>query len=150
MTAPPLASSLPDRDELVFPESGLCFGCSPLNAAGLRLRFFRDGDGVRAETTMAPEYQGAPGVVHGGMQAVLLDEISCAAAFFLTGTRVMTGSLDLRYRRACPTGERLGVRAVIARDEGRYLVIRAAIHTVGEGAAVTESEGRFYRRESQE
>ena len=51
---------------------------------GLRLRFFRDADGVRCETTIAPAFQGRPTVVHGGIQAVVLDETCCAAAFFTT------------------------------------------------------------------
>jgi acyl-coenzyme A thioesterase PaaI-like protein len=135
-------------EELVFPAESVCFGCSPRNAAGLHLRFFRDGDGVRCDTTMDAAYQGAPGVVHGGMQAVLLDETCCAAAFFTIDAHVVTGKLDLRYRRPCPIGTPLRVRAAIVRDEGRYLVIRAAICAADGGPALTEAEGRFYRDRS--
>ena len=143
----PRRTATPDTvdEELVFPAESVCFGCSPRNAAGLHLRFFRDGDGVRCDATMASTYQGAPGVVHGGIQAVLLDETCCAAAFFTIDTHVVTGRLDLRYREPCPTETPLRVRAAIVRDEGRYLVIRAAIHRGDGGPALTEAEGRFYR-----
>jgi acyl-coenzyme A thioesterase PaaI-like protein len=132
-------------EELTFPDAGACFGCSPTNPGGLRLRFFRDGDAVSSVVTLPAVYQGAPGVVHGGMQAVLLDEVSCAAAFFRTGSHVVTGSLALRYRRSCPTQHALRVRAEIVADERRYLVIRSEIRDAESGTLLTTAEGRFYR-----
>jgi len=131
-------------EELFFPAGGHCFGCSSDNPAGLRLRFFRDPDGVRCETTVASAYQGAPTVVHGGIQAVLLDETCCAAAFFTTGGFVVTGALDLRYRRPCPIGRPLVVTARIVADEGRFLRIRAEIRADGHDEPVTLAEGKFY------
>jgi acyl-coenzyme A thioesterase PaaI-like protein len=144
MTGPEDASAAA-REELTFPDSGACFGCSPTNPGGLRLRFFRDGDGVLSVTTVPGVYQGAPGVVHGGIQAVLLDEVSCAAAFFRTGSRVVTGSLALRYRRTCPTGRALHVRAEIVADEQRHLVVRSEIRNAESGELLTMAEGKFYR-----
>ena len=131
-------------EELFFPTGGLCFGCSPSNAAGLRLRFFRDGDGVRCETTVAAIYQGAPTVVHGGIQAVLLDETCCAAAFFSTGDFVVTGELNLRYRRPCPIERPLVVTARIVARENRFLRLRGEIREEGTKAPVTIAEGKFY------
>lgn len=132
------------REELLFPAGGHCFGCSRENPAGLRLRFFRDPEGVRCETVIAPAYQGAPDVVHGGIQAVLLDETCCAAAYFSGGGFVVTGALDLRYRRPCPVGIPLIVTARIVADEGRYLRIEGAIREVGVEAPITLAEGKFY------
>ena len=135
-----------DGEELVFPGDGMCFGCSPRNAAGLQLRFFRDGDGVRCETTVAPTHQGAPDVVHGGIQAVLLDETCCAAAFFTRGGGyVVTGQLNVKYRRPCHVGRPLVVRARVVADEGRFLRIAGEIREAGDDAdPVTIAEGKFY------
>ncbi len=138
------SASADDREELFFPPGGLCFGCSADNPTGLRLRFFRDGGGVRCETTIAPAYQGALDVVHGGIQAVVLDETCCAAAFFERGGLVVTGALDLRYRRACPIGRPLVIRSRIVADEGRYLRITGEIFVEGEVEPVTFAEGKFY------
>ena len=134
-----------NREELVFPAPGMCFGCSPANAAGLRLRFFRDGNGVLCETEIPPAYQGALGVVHGGIQAVLLDEVSCAAAFFTASSYVVTGELTIRYRRPCPVGEPLRVRATVMADEGRYLTVRADIRARAAADVLSSAEGKFYR-----
>jgi len=134
-----------EREELFFPEPGMCFGCSTANPAGLHLRFFRDGDGVLCDATIPPTYQGALGVVHGGVQAVLLDEIGCAAVFFTTGSYVVTGELTVRYRRPCPVDEPLRVRAVVIADEGRYVTVRAEIRTEAAADVLTSAEGKFYR-----
>jgi acyl-coenzyme A thioesterase PaaI-like protein len=131
-------------EELFFPAGGMCFGCSRENPSGLRLRFFRDGDGVRCETTITPAHQGAPTVVHGGIQAVLLDETCCGAAYFTTGDFVVTGELNLRYRRPCPIDRPLVVRARIVAREERYLLIRGEIHEAGSDVVLTAGEGKFY------
>ncbi len=129
----------------MFPASGLCFGCSRDNPGGLHLRFFHAGDGVCCHATLGPTYQGATEIAHGGIQAVLLDEASCAAAFFTRGTYVVTGGLDIRYRRPCPTGVPLHVHARVTADEGRYFTIAAAIRAGEALEVLTTSEGRFYR-----
>lgn len=139
------AAHAPHAEELLFPASGFCFGCSPENPDGLHLRFFRAGDGVCCDSTLGATYQGATEIVHGGIQAVLLDEASCAAAFFTRGTYVVTGQLAIRYRRPCPTGVPLHVRAHVVADEGRYFTIAAEMRRDGDDAVLTRSEGRFYR-----
>jgi acyl-coenzyme A thioesterase PaaI-like protein len=83
-------------------------------------------------------------VVHGGIQAVLLDETCCAAAFFLRGGFVVTGALDLRYRRPCPIGRALVVTARIVADEGRFLRIQGEIREAGGTEPLTVAEGKFY------
>lgn len=150
MSSSVIPASTVGREELFFPPGGHCFGCSADNPSGLRLRFFRDGDGVRCETTIAPPYQGAPDVVHGGIQAVLLDETCCAVAFFSRGGFVVTGALDLRYRRPCPVGQPLVVRAHLVADEGRYLRIAGAIYREGEAEPLTLGEGKFYPNPTRE
>lgn len=133
-----------DGEEIFFPPGGGCFGCSRDNPAGLHLRFFRDPEGVRCETTIGSAYQGAPEVVHGGIQAVLLDETCCAAAFFATGGFVVTGALDLRYRRPCPVGTPLVVSARILGDEGRFLRIEGTLRIAGQPDVLTTATGKFY------
>ncbi len=137
--------SEPHGEELVFPASGFCFGCSPDNPAGLHLRFFRAGDGVCCDATLGPTHQGATEIVHGGIQAVLLDEASCAAAFFTRGIYVVTGQLAIRYRRPCPTGAPLHVQAHVTAEEERSLTIVAALRVAGGDGILTSSEGRFFR-----
>lgn len=53
-----------------------CFGCSPRNPIGLALKMFRLPDGrVASFTTFGAHYASYPGVVHGGIVNVLVDEV---------------------------------------------------------------------------
>ena len=75
---------------------------------------------------------------------MLLDETCCAAAYFWRGVFVVTGSLNLRYRRSCPIGKPLVVSARIVSDEGRYLRIEGEIREAGAMEPLTVAEGKFY------
>ncbi|MEV0358506.1 PaaI family thioesterase [Nocardia sp. NPDC050697] len=52
-----------------------CFGCSPHNAGGLRLRFTPDPEGLRTDFRLGRAFESYPGVVHGGMIGVIADEL---------------------------------------------------------------------------
>ncbi|MEW1740669.1 PaaI family thioesterase [Nocardia beijingensis] len=52
-----------------------CFGCSPHNATGLRLRFTPHPDGLQARFRLGREFESYPGVVHGGLIGVICDEV---------------------------------------------------------------------------
>jgi uncharacterized protein (TIGR00369 family) len=132
----------PEDIELVFPADGGCFGCSSTNAAGLQLRFRRRGDEIRASVTVADRFHGAPGVIHGGIVATLLDEVSCAAAVFLRDRRVVTGELNVRYTKPCPVEQSLEVTARVAEETTRYLVIEAQVRHGAE--LLARSTGKFF------
>lgn len=89
------------------PNSRMCFVCGRQNPVGLKLDFYNDTDAgqVRAEFTIPDEYQGYPGVVHGGIVAAILDEVS-GRAVLLDGSDenlMATLRLTIRYRRPTPT-----------------------------------------------
>ncbi|WP_280341625.1 PaaI family thioesterase [Nocardia neocaledoniensis] len=53
-----------------------CFGCSPHNAAGLRLSFTPRPDGaLEAAFRLGRAFESYPGVVHGGLIGVVCDEV---------------------------------------------------------------------------
>ena len=52
----------------------MCFGCGQKNPIGLKLMFKLDGKMARAEFTPRDDFQGWPGVLHGGIIAMILDE----------------------------------------------------------------------------
>src|SRR5262245_20478138 len=114
-------------EELTFPNDGGCFGCSPSNPIGLRLRFRRCGDTVIVRHTIADRFHGAPGIAHGGIVATLLDEASCGAVFFVQNRFVVTGELTVRYERPCPVGKPLDVTARATGDHPRYAIVEAEL-----------------------
>ncbi len=76
-----------------------CFGCDPHHPAGLKLEFFRRGDTVEARWDPDPNMEGYPGVVHGGIQATLADELGAWYVYAAIGTAGVTKSLHVDYRQ---------------------------------------------------
>jgi acyl-coenzyme A thioesterase PaaI-like protein len=93
-----------------------------------------------AELTLGAAYEGPPGMVHGGVSALLLDQIMGETA---SGFKrlTMTGTLTLRYRRPLPLGP-VRLEARIAGESGRKITVEARIGVPGEEAAV-EATGLF-------
>lgn len=136
-------SDTPQDEPVAFPQDGGCFGCSGDNPDGLQIRFRRRGDTVVADHVVADRFHGAPGVVHGGIVATLLDEISCAASVFTRHRMVVTGELQIRYRRPCPVESPLALSARVVDDaHPRYLVVEAEVRSGDE--VVASSSGKFF------
>ncbi|MFN8543911.1 MAG: PaaI family thioesterase [Candidatus Binatia bacterium] len=133
-----------DAQQLRFPVDLGCFGCSPTNPLGLKASFLRRGDRVVADYTVADAYHGAPGVVHGGIVATLLDEVSCVAALFVGGVHVVTGELTVRYEAPVPVEAPIQLESwITSATHPRYLVIEATVSRAG--VRLARSTGKFFR-----
>ena len=84
----------------------MCFICGLQNPIGLHLHIYETAPGHVESTYIAPDhFQGYPGVLHGGIVAAILDEISARthmgsdaeAARFM-----FTAKLEVKYRRNVP------------------------------------------------
>lgn len=89
------------------PASRMCFVCGRQNRLGLNLDFYedRDAEEVRATVNVPAQYQGYPGVVHGGIVSAILDE-TAGRAVLINGSDedlMATLRLTIRYRRPTPT-----------------------------------------------
>jgi acyl-coenzyme A thioesterase PaaI-like protein len=95
--------------------------CGVANPGGLHLTFTSPHPGeVRAEVTIAAEFQGYPGIVHGGIIAALLDE--AAGRAFMTPDLAeffYTARLEVRYRRKTPVGQPLRLEGRAGTRSGR-------------------------------
>jgi acyl-coenzyme A thioesterase PaaI-like protein len=90
-----------------------------------------DGDAGHGEVTVGPVFQGGPGLVHGGIIALLIDHaMGCVAA--RADRPAMTVSLTVRYRRPTPLGVPLAVEVSLDRTAGRRLHLSASITASGE------------------
>jgi acyl-coenzyme A thioesterase PaaI-like protein len=78
------------------------------------------------EVVIGPLFQGGPGLVHGGIVALLIDHaMGCVAA--RPDRPAMTVQLAMRYRRPTPLGVPLTVSVTLNRIEGRKLHLSATI-----------------------
>ncbi|TQF74641.1 PaaI family thioesterase [Rhodococcus spelaei] len=115
-------------------------------AAGLRnavappLVLRHDPDGrAWCDFDLGAQYEGPAGLTHGGVSALILDQVLGSAAE-AGGAPGMTGTLTLRYRRPTPLGA-LHAEARIDRIEGVKTVVVG--HLAGPDGVCVEAEGIF-------
>ena len=111
------------------------------NPIAVPLEIRKDPDGhSTAEFTLGAVYEGPPGCVHGGVLALLLDQVlgeSAAAG----GSPGMTGTLTLRYLRPTPLGD-CSIEAWVDRVEGVKTVVKGEFRRA-DGKPTVEVEGVF-------
>lgn len=114
----------------------------PLNPLSPPARMHFDGERLHGDVTFGAPYNGPPSMVHGGIIALLFDEL-LGALNVLHDLGGFTGTLSVRYERPTPLGEPLEMSAWIDRTEGRK------VFPVGElrhnGAVTARAEGIFIR-----
>ncbi|MCK9255349.1 MAG: PaaI family thioesterase [Bacteroidales bacterium] len=74
-----------------------CFGCSSHNPIGLKLEFFKTENDFYSIWKPSKNYDGWNGIVHGGIQATLLDECSEWYIFTTYGRSAVTIELKTKY-----------------------------------------------------
>jgi uncharacterized protein (TIGR00369 family) len=132
-----------DRDAV-----GSCFGCGQQNHQGLRLRFRRLDDGwVETRVRVPHHFCGVDTIVHGGIQATILDEVSGVAAQLALpetadATPCVTAELALRFRRMVSQTEPVTAVARVVRQDGTDFYIDAAIVDAA-GDVLTSSSSRW-------
>lgn len=118
--------------DLAAPE-GVCFGCGAIHPTGLRIKSYWDADGVHvvARHTPSPEFTGYPGLVYGGLLAMLID---CHAGWTAmayhyraedrepdTAPRVscVTGNMNITYLKPTPMGVELTLKSRVEGEVDR-------------------------------
>lgn len=123
------------------PNSRHCFVCGVSNPFGLHLTFYNSGEGeITAEYTVPEEYQGYPGVVHGGIVAAMLDEAAGRSHMGGDPPHFMyTARLNVQYRKNVPVGQLLRLVGKAGDRRRRSAVATSAIYD-GSGNLLAEAE----------
>jgi hypothetical protein len=144
-----LRVDLPDRDEFATGDPARFFPYSPvvgpLNPVAPPVTFTFDGERLTGKGALPAPYTGPPGAVHGGVVALVFDELLGAINACL-GLGAYTGTLTVRYERLTPIDRELELEAWVDRTEGRKVFAKGTISADGEVTA--RAEGIFIRVES--
>lgn len=116
-----------------------CFGCAPKNEAGLHMEFYEDGDRVLCIWKPRPEFQGWIDTLHGGIQAVLLDEICAWVILRKLQVAGVTSKMETRYRKSVSTKDSHVVLEASIREVKRNLVLVDAKLSNEKGEVCTEA-----------
>lgn len=119
--------------KIINPWAGMegynCFGCAPCNESGVKMEFYEDGDEVVSIWKPRPEFQGWINTLHGGIQAVLLDEICAWAILRKMQTTGMTSKMETRYRKSIATTDsHVMLRAHIKEVKRNLVVVEATLY----------------------
>ncbi len=124
------------------PNSRMCFICGLENPVGLHLHIYETEPGVVETRYSAPEhFQGYPGVLHGGIVAAILDEVSGRAHMGPPDNPrfMFTGKLEVKYRKNVPVGKALKVIGKAGRTRPRFVEAWAGIYDEETGDLLAEA-----------
>lgn len=139
-----------DLQPVVIERMGVsrCFGCGQANEDGLRLEFFQRSDGtVETRHRTSAHHCGLDTVVHGGIQATILDEVMGVAAQLAlpadaTDLACVTAEMHLSYRRPVPMADEVIARARLVSADARDFHIEGALVNE-DGEVLTEATSRW-------
>jgi uncharacterized protein (TIGR00369 family) len=109
-------------------EGYLCFGCCPDNEFGLKLKFTESGEYIESEWEPAAWFQGYKNILHGGIQASLLDEIAGWAVSVKLGSSGVTSHLDVRFKKPVRVDEgKVKLKARILKFDKKIATVEAEL-----------------------
>lgn len=120
----------------------MCFICGLENPVGLHLHIYEVEPGVVETSYTAPDhFQGYPGVLHGGIVAAILDEVSGRAHMGPPeAPRFMyTGRLEVKYRKNVPIGRPLKIIGRAGRARARMAEAWGGIYDAETGELLAEA-----------
>ena len=134
--------NLPDQIAAIRADYAHCFGCGPDNPIGLGLTHFtKEGSIVSAGFKPRPDYHGFSGTLHGGIVATALDEIMAWSAILVEEVMVMTGTLELRYRKPAAVDKHYRLEGQVEERRGRRLRVNGRM--LDGVTSVAEASGLF-------
>jgi len=113
---------------LDFPGYG-CFACDPRNELGLRLKFFADDEKGEVFTKISPEshLEGFPGILHGGIQCALMDEVAFWTMFDKYQKIALTTNINMDFMRPVGASKELTVIGAVDNENGSTISVNVRI-----------------------
>jgi len=128
-----------------FIDDDYCFACGTLNPLGLHLKFFSDGDRLCTRVRPGPHWQGYHGVVHGGLQSTIFDDLMSNHLFRLHHVWNTTAELSVRFKQPVPVGAELLFSTRLESQRGRLWTMggECRLATEPEAPPLSIACGRF-------
>ena len=121
-----------------------CIACCPTNKQGLHLEFFEEGDDIFTRWKPNDDFQGWMDTLHGGIQALLIDETAGWVVCRKLQTTGVTSKMEIQYLKPVSTKlDHLTVRARIARTMRNLAFIDAEVYD-SDGTVCTKASLLFF------
>lgn len=126
------------------PEKNPCFGCSQANKHGLNLEFHVDGDELVSFWEPQPEYQGFINILHGGIQATIMDEIASWTIYVKAETAGVTSEMKVKYHKPIFMNKgKITIRSKIIKQEKRFITLETKMIDI-DGKLCSEAEIKYF------
>lgn len=102
-----------------------CFGCAPHNPYGLKMEFYVDGEELVSYWDPAEHFEGWKGVLHGGVQSAMIDEMAEWTTHYHLKATCVTSKLEIKYKKSILT------------DEGK-LMVRGKVNKIMRNVCVVD------------
>jgi acyl-coenzyme A thioesterase PaaI-like protein len=123
-----------------------CFACGSSNGVGLRLKFYKQGDGsVLGDFFADPKFEGYAGIVHGGIIATLLDS-AMTYCLLMKDIPALTGRLSIKYSTPIRTGAVVKLEARIVDQFHEMFILEGKALVDGKRVASAEAKYRSMKR----
>ena len=121
-----------------------CFGCSPHNQAGLKMEFYKEGDEIVSTWTPDPDFEGFHDILHGGIQATMMDEIASWLVFVILETAGVTYQLKTKYRKPVRISNgSITLRAKLVKQQRRVATMEVILMD-GKGEICSEGQVEYF------
>ena len=138
-----------------YAPNSICFGCGPANEKGLRIKSFRNDEGLEMEFETSEEHQAFPGIINGGIIGTLLDchgnWVAAIALMEKSGDKfppcTVTASYSIKLKRPTPLNSKLLIQGRVVEIDTKSvkveLILKAdeKVCATGEGLFVAIHEG---------
>ena len=121
-----------------------CFGCSPNNPLGLKMEFHEEGDEIVSKWVPGSNYAGFHDILHGGIQATMMDEIASWVVFMKLDTAGVTYRMETRYWKPVRISKgSITLRASLVQQKRSIASIEVTLLD-GEGNTCSQSQVDYF------
>jgi len=117
-----------------------CIACGDKNPIGMKLKFELKKDYIEAFYSFPKEFQGYADIVHGGMIALLLDEIMVNLPLRKLNVPVVSGEIKVKFRKPLKILEKVKARVYMVKQKSRVFIVRGEVIRESDKALIAESE----------
>ena len=102
-----------------------CYACGSANSEGLRMKFSLDeNEDLVSEFTADKRHQGFDGILHGGIMALVLDEMMVNLTW-IKGYNAVSAEINVRLKKPVRTGQKISLRSRIVCEEKKLIKTEA-------------------------
>ena len=132
-----------DPKHLPNRETHNCFGCSPINASGLQMKFYTRDSAVISRLTVPAHLCGWDRLVHGGVISTILDEIMSWTGIYMLKQITMTKSMTVDFIKPVYINSELKIEGNVLEKTGKHEALLEGRLYNEKGTLCAKSRGNF-------